>query len=70
MSAATVDMTRRTLLKTAALVISFEVPAAKAAPEKPRVNPIQAWLKIDPSGKVTLAYSKSEMGQASPRRCP
>ena len=64
MSAATVDMTRRTLLKTAALVIGFEIPAAaQTMPEKPRVNPLQAWLKIDASGKVTLAYSKSEMGQ-------
>jgi isoquinoline 1-oxidoreductase subunit beta len=64
MSAVTVDMTRRTLLKTAALVIGFEIPAAaQTAPEKPRVNPIQAWLKIDASGKATLAYSKSEMGQ-------
>jgi isoquinoline 1-oxidoreductase beta subunit len=64
MSAIAADMTRRTLLKTAALVIGFEIPAAaQAAPEKPRVNPLQAWLKIDASGKVTLAYSKSEMGQ-------
>ena len=64
MSAAAIDITRRTLLKTAALVIGFEIPApAKAAPEKPRVNPLQAWLKMDASGKVTLAYSKSEMGQ-------
>jgi isoquinoline 1-oxidoreductase beta subunit len=59
-----IDMTRRTLLKTAALVIGFEIPAAaKAVPEKPRVNPLQAWIKIDGSGKATLAYSKSEMGQ-------
>lgn len=64
MSAATLDITRRTLLKTAALVISFEIPASsKAAPEKPRVNPLQAWIKIDANGAVTLAYTKSEMGQ-------
>src|SRR4051812_6191260 len=63
MSAATVDMTRRTLLKTAALVIGFEIPAAAKAPEKPRVNPLQAWIKIDGNGNVTIAYTKSEMGQ-------
>jgi isoquinoline 1-oxidoreductase beta subunit len=67
MSAATVPVTRRTLLKTAgaALVIGFEVPLrkAKAEPEKPVVNPLSAWVKIDQSGTVTLAYSKSEMGQ-------
>jgi isoquinoline 1-oxidoreductase beta subunit len=68
MSAATVPVTRRTLLKTAgaALVIGFEVPVkvrAKAEPEKPVVNPLSAWIKIDQSGTVTLAYSKSEMGQ-------
>ncbi|HEY6989794.1 MAG TPA: xanthine dehydrogenase family protein molybdopterin-binding subunit [Bryobacteraceae bacterium] len=64
MSAIAVDMTRRTLLKSAALVIGFEIPAAaQAVAEKPRVNPIQAWIKIDSNGKATLAYSKSEMGQ-------
>ncbi len=66
MSATTMPLTRRTLLKTAgaALVIGFEVPAkAKAAPEKPAVNPLSAWIKIDQNGIVTLAYSKSEMGQ-------
>jgi len=68
MSAATVPITRRTLLKTAgaALVIGFEVPVklkAKAEPEKPVLNPLSAWIKIDQGGTVTLAYSKSEMGQ-------
>ncbi|MGI8959942.1 MAG: molybdopterin cofactor-binding domain-containing protein [Bryobacteraceae bacterium] len=66
-------LTRRTLLKStvqsglaagAALVIAFEVPrVAKGAPEKPMVNPIKAWLKIDQAGLVTLTYSRSEMGQ-------
>ncbi len=65
-------LTRRTLLKTtlqtgatagAALVIGFDVSPAKGAPEKPVVNPLTAWVKIDQSGLVTLAYSKSEMGQ-------
>ena len=48
-------------------MIGFEIPAvAKAAPEKsekPAVNPLLAWIKIDQNGTVTLAYSKSEMGQ-------
>jgi isoquinoline 1-oxidoreductase subunit beta len=63
MSAASVS--RRTLLKTsAALVIGFEVPRRlKGAPDKPVVNPLKAWLKIDARGIVTLQYSKSEMGQ-------
>lgn len=67
-------VTRRGLLKSTlqsgavagvALVIGFEVPRAAnaAVPEKPVVNPIKAWLKIDQSGVVTLTYSRSEMGQ-------
>lgn len=62
-------MTRRSLLKTAGgagatLVIAFEVKTkVKAASEKPVVNPVKAWLKIDRNGAVTLAYNKSEMGQ-------
>ena len=74
MSAPSATLTRRTLLKTtlqagatagAALVVGFEVPRAKGAsePEKPAVNPLSAWVKIDQSGAVTLIYSKSEMGQ-------
>jgi isoquinoline 1-oxidoreductase subunit beta len=70
MSASSTTLTRRTLLKTgatagAALVIGFEIPRAKGAPEpeKPVVNPLSAWVKIDQSGAVTLIYSKSEMGQ-------
>jgi isoquinoline 1-oxidoreductase beta subunit len=66
-------LSRRTLLKStvqsglaagAALVIGFEVPrVVKGAPEKPVVNPVKAWLKIDQNGLVTLTYSRSEMGQ-------
>src|SRR6185437_9252177 len=66
MNATTASLTRRTLLKStgAALVIAFDVPAkVKAAPEKPVVNPLKAWIKIDQGGAVTLSYSKSEMGQ-------
>ncbi len=65
------EISRRTALKTtlktvagAALVVSFDVPTAKAADEKSAaVNPLKSWIKIDQSGKITLSYSKSEMGQ-------
>jgi isoquinoline 1-oxidoreductase beta subunit len=66
-------LTRRRLLKStlqsgvaagAALVIGFEVPrTAKAAPGKPVINPVKAWLRVDQDGVVTLIYSRSEMGQ-------
>ncbi len=36
---------------------------AKAAPEMPLSNPLRGWVRIDQNGVVTLAYSKSEMGQ-------
>ena len=35
----------------------------RAAGEKPVVNPLTSWIKIDGQGKITLSYSKSEMGQ-------
>ncbi len=72
MSAAQSTVSRRTILKTtlqtgaaagAALLIGFDIPEAKAAPDKPVVNPLKAWVKIDQTGAVTLLYSKSEMGQ-------
>lgn len=67
MSSATASLTRRTLLKAAgaALVVAFDIPATAAPgkPEKPPVNPLSAWIKVDQNGTVTLAYSKSEMGQ-------
>jgi isoquinoline 1-oxidoreductase beta subunit len=63
-------ISRRTALKTslqtaagAALVINFDVPLTKAADEKPLVNPLKSWIKVDSQGKITLSYSKSEMGQ-------
>lgn len=63
-------ISRRTALKTtlktaagAALVIGFEVPPAKAANEKPVINPLTSWIQIDQQGQITLSYSKSEMGQ-------
>ncbi len=69
----TAGLTRRKLLRTAAqaattagaaLVIGFEVPRiVKAEPEKKPVNPLQAWVRVDANGVVTLMCSKSEMGQ-------
>ncbi len=69
MSAEAIPLTRRALLKTSAaagatLIIGFDAASiARGQPEKPVVNPLKAWLKIDQAGSVTLLYSKSEMGQ-------
>jgi isoquinoline 1-oxidoreductase beta subunit len=61
---------RREFLKTgaaggAALLIGFHLPMlhAQQAQERPLLNPINTWLKIDKSGEVTLSVAKSEMGQ-------
>jgi isoquinoline 1-oxidoreductase beta subunit len=68
-TAATNTLSRRTALKKtlqaagAALVVGLELPRVKAANEKPVVNPLTSWIKIDQQGKITLSYSKSEMGQ-------
>jgi isoquinoline 1-oxidoreductase beta subunit len=63
-------ITRRAALKStfttaagAALVIGFDAAPLKAAYEKPVVNPLTSWIKIDQQGQITLSYSKSEMGQ-------
>jgi isoquinoline 1-oxidoreductase beta subunit len=63
-------ISRRAALKTtlqtaagAALVIGLEAPRTKAEGEKPVVNPLTSWVRIDAQGKITLRYSKSEMGQ-------
>ncbi|HET9401747.1 MAG TPA: molybdopterin cofactor-binding domain-containing protein, partial [Candidatus Acidoferrales bacterium] len=62
---------RRAFLKTtaaggAALVVGFHFPLA-AFPQQPQqrppVNPFNAWVRITPSGDVTLTMAKSEMGQ-------
>ncbi len=70
MSTTTNAISRRAALKTtlqtaagATLVIGIDVPRAKAANEKPLVNPLTSWIKIDSQGRITLSYSKSEMGQ-------
>ncbi|HEY7745136.1 MAG TPA: xanthine dehydrogenase family protein molybdopterin-binding subunit [Desulfuromonadales bacterium] len=71
-----VDLARRGFLKTGAslgagLVIAFCLPlggrAARAA-EASGANPLpgiepNAWLRIAPSGQVTILVAKSEMGQ-------
>lgn len=61
---------RRSFLKTAAasgaaLVVGFYLPemAFAEGQEAPRVNPFNAWVRIDSDGKVTLTAAKSEMGQ-------
>ncbi len=62
-------LSRRALLKSgvaasATLVIGIDITGTvKAESEKPAVNPLSAWIKIDQSGVVSLVYSKSEMGQ-------
>jgi isoquinoline 1-oxidoreductase subunit beta len=70
MSVTASALTRRSLLQSAgsaaaALVIAFEVPqkARPAEPAKRVINPVQACIKIESSGAVTLIYHKSEMGQ-------
>ena len=70
MSAQTANLSRRSILKSglsagAALLIGFDfVPKlAKGAPETSLGNPLHGWVRIDQNGIVTLAYSKSEMGQ-------
>ncbi len=69
MITATNEISRRTALTAAlqtagaALVIGFDVPSAKAEPQKPVVNPLTSWIRIDAQGGITLSYSKSEMGQ-------
>src|SRR5215475_8820799 len=63
---------RRTFLKTsaagsAALLISFHIPARATDPaqaqEKPPINPLNAWVRISSDDHVTLILGKSEMGQ-------
>lgn len=69
MKAPVAEVTRRNALKSglaagAALLIGFDiVPRAKSAPNKPVVNPVKAWMRVDSDGTATLIYSKSEMGQ-------
>ncbi len=64
-----VKVDRRDFLKVtgaagAGLVIGFALPSgiARAAERKAAFQP-NAWLNIDPSGRVTIWVAKSEMGQ-------
>jgi isoquinoline 1-oxidoreductase beta subunit len=72
----TPKLTRRGFVKvgaagSAALVIGFYLPSIAGAQqegggpgkEAPRINPLNAWVRIAQDGKVTLIVGKSEMGQ-------
>ena len=72
----TPKLTRRRFVKvgalsSAALVIGFYLPSIAGAQqegggpskEAPRINPLNAWVRIAQDGKVTLIVGKSEMGQ-------
>ncbi len=71
-------VTRRGFLKSgaasgAALVIGFYWPPSANAQDEAKpnagkqeeqpINPVNAWLRMDQSGKVTLICEKAEMGQ-------
>jgi isoquinoline 1-oxidoreductase beta subunit len=66
------SVSRRAFLATgatagAALLIGLRlrdhIEAEAAAPAVTRVNPFDAWLRLDQNGQVTLIVAKSEMGQ-------
>jgi isoquinoline 1-oxidoreductase beta subunit len=72
----TTSFTRRDFLRTGAvsassLVIGFYLPrrwmsdASESVPHVPSVPPFQpnAWLRIDPSGTISIWTGRSEMGQ-------
>jgi isoquinoline 1-oxidoreductase beta subunit len=71
----TPKLTRRGFVKvgaagSAALVIGFYLPSLAAtqqeggpSKEAPRINPLNAWIRIGADGNVTLIVGKSEMGQ-------
>jgi isoquinoline 1-oxidoreductase beta subunit len=64
MSSSTV--TRRDFIKSGtALVIGFSLPEIAFAqnPERPQINPLNAWIRIAKDNRVTLILAKSEMGQ-------
>jgi isoquinoline 1-oxidoreductase beta subunit len=69
MSTSTINtgVTRRDFIKsTTALVIGFSLPASELFaqnPERPQVNPLNAWVRIAKDNSVTLILAKSEMGQ-------
>src|SRR5579872_5917990 len=56
-------MKRREFLQSgAALVIGFRFGSAQTQ-QKQRINPFNAWVKIDEQGFVTLTVARSEIGQ-------
>ncbi len=56
-------MKRREFLQSgAALVIGFRFGSAQSQ-EKQRINPFNAWVKIDQQGFVTLTVARSDIGQ-------
>ncbi len=63
--------TRREVLKSAAiasaaLVIPFEIARAddaSAGKTQKDVSPFQSWVRIEPTGRITILSSRSEMGQ-------
>jgi len=68
--------TRRQFLATGALVIGFALaPRAMRAQSPPLPGSLngnrrlEAWLRIDPNGTVTIFTGKIELGQASAPRC-
>ncbi len=59
-------VTRRDFIKSGtALVIGFSLPGEIFAqnPERPQINPLNAWVRIAKDNSVTLILAKSEMGQ-------
>jgi isoquinoline 1-oxidoreductase subunit beta len=65
---ATNGVTRRDFIKTGtALVIGFSLPESSFLlaqnPERPQINPLNAWIRIAKDNSVTLILGKSEMGQ-------
>ena len=63
----TLAFTRRDFIKSgSALVIGFSLrggPLLALNPEKPQINPLNAWVRIGKDNSVTLILAKSEMGQ-------
>jgi isoquinoline 1-oxidoreductase subunit beta len=65
-------LNRREFVKSGtALVIGFTLPGFSSRgnliyaqnPERPQVNPLNAWVRISKDNSVTLILAKSEMGQ-------
>lgn len=60
------DFLKSSALAGTALVIGFRLDGgllAQETQEKPRVNPFDAWVRVERDGTVRLIVCKSEMGQ-------